>query len=60
MPSDLARSSVTFSHMGHTVMAAEIPDLHRGDLGRLEKVRNSLVSHRDSTTIYKINLIALL
>ena len=35
-------------------MAAEAPDLHKGDLGRLEEVRNALIGadingHREST-----------
>ena len=54
MLSALARYPVIFSHMGHTAMAAEAPDLHMGDLGRLEEVRNGLlgadtVGYREST-----------
>ena len=33
---------VNFSDVGHTAMAAEAPDLHKGDLGRLEEVRKNL------------------
>ena len=43
MLSALARYPVIFSHIGHMAMAAEAPDLHMGDLGRLEEVRNGLV-----------------
>ena len=39
----LERYSVIFSHIGHNAMAAEAPDLHMGDLGRLEEVRNGLI-----------------
>ena len=39
----LARYPVIFSHIEHNAMAAEAPDLHMGDLGHLEKVRNGLV-----------------
>ena len=43
-----------FSHIGHTAMAADAPNLHMGDLGRLEEVRNALIGtdingHREST-----------
>ena len=39
----LARYPVIFSHIEHIAMAAEAPDLHMGDLGRLEEVRNCLI-----------------
>ena len=39
----LARYPVIFSHIEHNTMAAEAPDLHMGDLGRLKEVRNGLV-----------------
>ena len=39
----LARYPAIFSHIGHIAMAAEAPDLHKGDLGRLEEVRNALI-----------------
>ena len=50
----LAGYPVIFSHIEHIAMAAEAPDLHMGDLGRLEEVRNALigadnVDHREST-----------
>ena len=50
----LSRYPAIFSHIGHIAMAAEAPDLHMGDLGRLEEVRNALigadnVGHREST-----------
>ena len=50
----LVRFPAIFSHIGHIAMAAEAPDLHMGDLGRLEEVRNDLlgadtVGHREST-----------
>ena len=38
----LARYPVIFSLVGHITMAAEAPDHHIGDLGRLEEVRNLL------------------
>ena len=38
----LARYPVIFSLVGHITMAAEAPDHHIGDLGRLEEVRNVL------------------
>ena len=38
----MARYPVIFSHIGHKAMAAEAPDHHMGDLGRLEEVRNGL------------------
>ena len=41
MLSVLVSYSVIFSPIRHTAMAAEAPDLHKGDLGRLEKVRNT-------------------
>ena len=50
----LARYPVIFSHTELIAMAAEAPDLHMGDLGRLEEVRNGLlgddtVGYREST-----------
>ena len=50
----LARYTAIFSHIGHTAMAADAPDLHKDDLGRLGEVRNVLVGadsvgHREST-----------
>ena len=39
----LVRFSVIFSHVAYCTMAAEAPDHHRGDLGRLEEVRNGLI-----------------
>ena len=49
----LARYPAIFSHVGHIAMAADAPDLHRGDLGRLGEVKNVLigadiVGHRKS------------
>ena len=38
----LTRHPAIFSHIGHTAMAAEAPDLHQGDLGHLEEVRIAL------------------
>ena len=35
-------ASAIFSHIEHITMAAEAPDLHQGDLGRLEEVRIAL------------------
>ena len=43
MLSVLARYPGIFSHIGHIAMAADAPDLHKGDLGRLEEVRNGLI-----------------
>ena len=50
----LARYSVIFSQVGHITMVAEAPDLHMGDLGRLEEARNALIGadtigYREST-----------
>ena len=39
----LARYTVIFSHIEHNAMVSEAPDLHMGDLGRLEEVGNGLV-----------------
>ena len=39
----LTRYPVIFSQIGHTAMAAEAPDLHMGELGHLEEVRNGLI-----------------
>ena len=39
----LASFPVIFSHIGHKTMAAEAPDQHKGDLGRLEDGRNGLI-----------------
>ena len=52
MLSALARYPVIFSHIEHMTMAAEAPDLHMGDLGRLEEVRNGqtgvhTIGHRE-------------
>ena len=38
----LARYLVIFSHIGPTTMAAEAPDGHSGDPGRVGEVRNGL------------------
>ena len=50
----LARFPVIFSLLGHKTMAAEAPDHHIGDLGRLEEVRNVLtdahtLGHKEKT-----------
>ena len=43
LPDALVRHFVIFSHiLGHTVMAAEAHDHHRGDFGRLEEARTGL------------------
>ena len=39
----LTRYPVIFSHIGHIAMAAEAPDLHKGDLGHLEKAKNGQI-----------------
>ena len=39
----LARYPIIFSHIGHIAMAAYAPDLHKGDLGHLEEVKNGLI-----------------
>ena len=43
MLSALASYPAIFSHLGPSAMAAEAPDHHKGDLGRLEEVRNALI-----------------
>ena len=43
MLSVLARYPVIFSQIGHIAMAAEAPDHHMGDPGRLEEGRNGLI-----------------
>ena len=45
-------------------MAAEAPDRHKGDLGRLEEVRNALtgaaiIAHRESTKKELLDCFAL-
>ena len=39
----LARYPVIFSFIGYFAMAADAPDHHKGDLGRLEEVTNGLI-----------------
>ena len=43
MLSVLARYPAIFRHIGYIAMAAEAPDQHKGDLGRVEEVRNCLI-----------------
>ena len=43
MLSALASYPAIFSHLGPSDMAAEAPDHHKDDLGRLEEVRNALI-----------------
>ena len=39
----LARYPVIFSLISYFAKAAEAPDQHKGDLGRLEEARNGLI-----------------
>ena len=60
----LARYPVMFSHIEHIAMAAEAPDLHQGDLGRLEEVRIALngadiIGHKESKKIELLDCFAL-
>ena len=43
MLSALASYPAIFSHIGHIAMAAEAPDLSKGDLGHLEEARNGQI-----------------